>query len=273
MKESKVFVGTLYSGENEFDECVDSIKKQSYSNFDHFIYKNLPKREAHATLYNAFTENNNKYDLLIKIDADMVLTSDMLFEKIVQKFFQNDWMDVLSIAIYDFFSNQLINGLNTYRNHIRWFFNKTSLNADISDVSTDRYFYDKRELAPAAIHCKNPSMYQAFHYGVHRGLKAMQPKGGSLHWASMERTWKNFQQLKDVRIGLASLGAELAYSGEFGIEDLDYTNLRMKDILEKYLPLDVVRVEREVRKSRLLNWGFLPNTIRRKILISRISLK
>jgi hypothetical protein len=262
----KIFVGTLYSGENEFEECLASIRMQSYKHFQHFIFKDLPNKEAHVTLFKVFLENASEYDVLVKVDADIVLTNDALFEKIVQKLKANDWMDLFSIAVYDFFSDQLIWGLNSYRNSVRWDFEKETIFVDIPEITPNKYFFDNKDLAPAAIHCKNPSPYQAFHYGVHRGLKSLQPIHGTTHWSLLERTWLNFQRTKDIRVGFASLGVELAYSGLFGMSDLDYTNSRMKDILENYLSLDAVRLDREIKKLRLLNWGVLPGNIRRRVL-------
>jgi hypothetical protein len=262
----KIYVGTLYSGENEFDECVAAIKNQTYKNFDHFVFKNLPNKEAHVTLFKSFLERSNEYDLLIKVDADMVLSSTTLFEKIVQKFRQNDCLDVFAIAVYDYFSGQLINGLATYRNTVRWNFIRETMFVDIPEVAQNRYLYVEKELAPAAIHCKNPSPFQAFHYGVHRGLKSIQRIHGTTHWVLLEKTWKNFQHTRDTCIGLAVLGAELVYAGRFKQSDVDYTNLRVKTILDKYLSLDSTGLEREIRKTRIFNWGILPGDLRRRII-------
>lgn len=268
-----IYVGTLYTIENEFNECVESINSQSYKNFDHYVFRNLPNKEAHVTLFKSFLERAGEYDALVKVDADMVLASDSLFGNIVQKLKANDWVDVLSIAVHDFFSDQLIWGLNAYRNSVRWDFEKESLFVDRPEVPAERCLMDDRELAPAAIHCKNPSSCQAFYYGVHRGLKVIQPghtekkeESSKTHWNSLERTWVNFQRTKDVRMGLASLGAELAYAGQFRIGDLDYSNPRMGRVLEKYLSLDHKALTFEIKKRRFLNWGILPGRKRRKLL-------
>ena len=261
----KLYVGTLYTIENEFDECCDSIKRQTYKSFDHLIFKDLPNIEAHLALYNSFIEKKDKYDVLVKIDADMVLVSDSLFENIVAKLQSNNGIDLFAIGVYDFFSDQLIWGLNTYRNTVRWNLGKENLFVDISDVPANRVYYDTKELAPAAIHCKNPSSFQAFHYGIHRGLKVIQPSrtekkidNSRNHWRTLERVWLNFQRTKDTRVGLAALGAELAYAGKFHIGDLDYSNPRIRQVLEKYISMDVRHLDYEIKRLRLLNWGWLP---------------
>jgi len=269
----RLYVGTLYTIENEFDECVQSIKAQSYVHFDHCVLRNLPNKEAHVTLFKSFLAKAGEYDVLVKVDADMILVSDSLFENIVRVLKANEWADVLSIAVHDFFSDQLIWGLNVYRNSVRWDFEKQSLFVDRPEVPIERYLMDDRQLAPAAYHCKNPSPYQAFHYGIHRALKVITPNENeetrstnNAHWRMLERTWVNFHKTRDIRMGLACLGAELAYTGKFKIGDLDHTNSRMNHVLEKYLSLDYQSLSYEIRKRRFLNWGFLPSQKRKQAL-------
>lgn len=266
-----IFVGTLYSGENEFAECLASIGMQTYTYFKHFIFDGLPNKEAHRALFSSFIAKSNDFDLLIKVDADMVLTSPLLFEKIVKKMFENDWIYVYSIAVHDFFTGEMINGLNTYRNTVRWDFSKETMFVDIPKVPKENTFYDKSELAPAAFHCKNPSKYQAFHYGVHRGLKSIQKIHSTTHWALLEKVWKNFQKTDDVRIGLAIFGAELVFDGQFSKEDVDYTNPRLANAIEQYQEMSSSQVRREIQRLRLKNWGILPGDLRRRMLRKKFS--
>jgi len=267
----KIFVGVLYSGENEYSQCLRSINDQTYTNFDLHTYENMPKLEAHRSLYHAFLDQKDKYDLLIKIDADMVLTRPNLFEQIVQIFDQNPDMDVLGIAILDFFSGGYINGLNSYRNTVRWELDPANVNADVVIVGQEKYVFDKTELAPAAFHCKNPSRFQAFHFGVHRGIKVFAPKHSTSHWTLLEKTWKNFRNTNDARIGLAILGSELVFSGLLTKEDVDYTNPRLTVVFEKYKNLSSSQVRREVLKLRFRNWGILPSDLRRRALRRKIN--
>ena len=268
---TKILVGTLYSGENEFEECLTSIRNQTHQDFEHFIYKNLPNVEAHHTLFSEFTSRADKFDFLVKVDADMVLCSDQLFANIVNKMSRNPDIDVLSIAVRDFFTCELINGLNTYRNSVKWDFSKDTMFVDIPEVSRERTFYDQTELAPAAMHCKNPSKLQSFHYGVHRGLKSIQKIHSTSHWAFIEKTWQNFLKVKDPRIGLAVLGAELVYAGEFTRSDVDYTNPRLAEMLKKYEAMNYREIKREIIKLRFRNFGLLPGDWRRRLLRRKYS--
>lgn len=269
----KIFVGTLYSGENEFDECVSSIQSQSYQNYEHFVYKNLPNREAHHTLFKSFKERSDEFELLVKVDADMVICSDHLFADIVKKMIENPKTDVFSIAVWDFFTGELINGLNTYRSSVDWDFSKDTMFVDEPVVKRGGYYFDQTELAPAAIHCKNPSLYQAFHYGVHRGLKSIQREHGTTHWEMLEKVWRNFIKTEDARVGLAVLGSELVYAGKFTSSDVDYTNPKVSQNLREYINMESREIKREIEKLRLLNFGYLPDDLRRKFFQKKCARK
>lgn len=264
----KLFVGTLYSGENEFEECLTSIQNQSYQNYEHFVFKNLPNREAHHTLFKSFTEKADRFDLLVKVDADMVLCSSDLFAQIVKKMTDCPFIDVFSIAVADFFTGDLIDSLNCYRNTVTWDFTKQTMFVDIPEVAREKTFYDETELAPAAIHCKNPSKFQAFHYGVHRGLKSIQKIHSTTHWEMLRKVWENFLVTNDTRVGLAVLGAELVYAGVFTRSDVDYTNPRVRSILERYENMDSRRIKHELIKLKMCHWGMLPSDLRRRLIRS-----
>lgn len=272
----RLFIGTLYSKENEYEACVQSIKSQTYQKFDHFVFADLPNKEAHVALFTAFLEKKGQYDLLIKVDADMVINDLALFEKIVLKMQSHPETQVLTIAVHDFFSDQLIFGLNTYRNTVNWDFSKESLFVDIPLTPREFYIFDDHELAPAAVHCADPSPYQAFHYGIHRGLKMVQPEQETIRessrrskWTGMERTWDHYQRTNDRRLALACIGAELGYAGAFSIKDLDVTNPRINQVLQKFIDLDDRALHTEVMRYRLLNFGFLPSSTRRKLISKR----
>jgi len=264
---TKILVGTLFSGENEYDACLEAIRKQSFQNFDHMLIENLPELEAHNKLYRAFIDHADEYELLIKVDADTVLLSEDLFARIVEKFAENQWLEVMNIGVLDFFTDEMIPaGIQIYRNTVRWDFSKDTVFPDVPVMDPQRYLYDKTELAPAATHCQDPSVPQSFHYGVHRGLKSVQKKHSSFHWKTIEKVWQKFLNTQDRRLGFAVLGAELMYSGVFGREDQNYTNPRMDQALSVYLDYSSTELKREIQRLRMQHWGFLPSEWRRKVI-------
>jgi len=273
----RIFVGTRYAGENEFEECVDSINRQKDVIFEHVIIKNLGNKEATDTLYKTFMERSNEFDLLIKVDADMVLVDDHLFSNIEQKFRENDWLDLLEIRVHDFYSDQLIWGLSSFRSSLKWKPVQENLFVvhieDVPPVPENRRIRDCKELAPAALHCKNPSPLQAFHYGVHKGLKVIQPGIGEKvisktysSWNKIERTYAHFKRKRDIRLGFAVLGAELALKGNFQADHLNYSNPYMKHVISRYADYSIPQIQLEISRLRRANWGFLPSRMRRRVL-------
>jgi len=262
----KVLIGTLYSGENEFEECQAAIRSQVGVNFEQLIIRNKPELEAHRLLFTMFLERANEFELLVKVDADTVLGSPQLISRIAQRFRDEPNLEVLSIALKDFFTGALINGLVTFRNSVRWNFEKDTVFPDIPLLDPDRYHYDQSDLAPAGMHSPNPSALQAFHYGVHRGLKSIQKIHSTTHWGLLNLVWKNFLKTQDRRIGFASLGAELVYAGVFNRADQNYTVPRMEEVFQKYADMNAGQVKKEIRQLRLRHWGFLPTDLRRRVL-------
>ena len=200
----------------------------------------MRNKEAHEALYRTFMERSHEFDLMIKVDADMVIENRDLFAGIVAKFAQTHGLELLTIAVYDFFSDRQIDGMNAFRNTVRWPKNDEMVFVDRHSVPREHALYDDHELAPAAIHCKNPSPFQAFHFGIHKGVKLLAAKQRGLpgplhnHWDNVERTWEHFLRARDVRLGFASLGAALALRGRFAPQHLDYRNPYAAEVFRQY---------------------------------------
>lgn len=236
----KVMIGTLHSGENEFERCKESIARQSYENITRRVFSGLGKKEAVATLMETFQQSD--CEILIKIDADMVLLSESFVERVVEVFLANPGVTLCQMAILDFFSGGPMQGINAYRKSVNW---RTS--------NQDRLFTDKTRVPASerlvvwstfcrdAIHSPDPSPFQAFHFGVHRGIKVLQPLSDKYEvdraeeqLAYLEQTWEHFTCRKDRRLVLACLGFELAIAGRFSVEHLDYTNPRLREEFEPF---------------------------------------
>lgn len=265
----RLYIGTLHSNENEFWECVASIKRQTHSNFEHFVFSGLGNVEAHAALYGDFLARKDEFDLLIKIDADMVLTDDDLFVKIEERF-QDESLEMLSIDVHDWYSDRLIGGMNTYRNTIQWQGDKGAVFVDKVGISGKR-ISDSKILAPAALHCPNPSPFQAFHYGVHKAMKVIQPNRSDSerkywhmyeHWNNLKLTEAHFQQNPDIRLALVLLGAELTYAGHFQPEQVNYKDPVLLEKFSTYEALDLAAVQKQIHRLRRRNWGWLPEHMR-----------
>lgn len=256
----RLFIGTMYSGENEYDECKEMIFAQTYKNFEHFVYKDLNYKDAHDALYNEFMSKSDEFDIMIKVDADMVIREKTFFEWVVQKFQKDEELDMLSMALHDFYMDDLIWGMHAYRNTVKW-------NTGNEIVYTDRMHAKdtirKTELHwdKVADHCKNPSDIQAFHFGFHRALKAVQP--GRIkarldgNWKKMELVYNNFLRNKDRRIALALAGTEELFSHYYKEENISY-NQEVEQIYEKkFRDKSIEQLEKFVKRKRLFRFAYL----------------
>jgi len=276
----RIFVGTLYTIENEFPECCEAIKRQTYKNFHHFVFKNLPNKEAHITLYRSFMDLSNEFDILIKVDADMVIENRNLFARIVETYQKTSSLRDLEIAVYDFFSDQLIWGLHAYSRHVKWKTSEENLFVDTCHIRPEEKIFDDHTLAPAAFHCKNPSYFQSFHYGVHKALKIIQPNRKKIkqehrifHWNIFQKMNDHFLRKQDKRLGLAVLGAEVAFRGGILPKHIDYSNPYLKDIFKNYESLSIHQIKNTIKRLRILRLGFLPKKWHCTLMLKRYWLR
>lgn len=258
----KILIGTLYSLENELTECRASIERQTYKDYEHFILRGLPDKDAHDKLYKTFMDQADQFDLFLKLDADMVIENENLLQQVADKFKKNPNMHILTIPVHDYFTDSLIIGMHTYRNTVKWPERINDVFTDDHIVPKDKVILDFNELAPAAIHCKNPSPFQSFHFGLHRGvklkvaLKDYKKRHAHLktHINQIELIWINFLRTDDIRIGFAALGAELALRGDFKSEHINYSNPFAENVfLEDYANMGYYQIKRIVRILRINN--------------------
>ncbi len=250
-----VMVGTLSSGENELDRCIESVRRQTYRNTKHEIFTGLSKQESIATLMKAFQASD--CDLLVKIDADMVLESTEFVERVVRIFETNREIDLVQVAMWDFFSDRPIQGINTFRRSAEWSArHQDSLFTDRAQIPHHKRMIIWPTFVKDAVHSPDPAPFQAFHFGVHRGVKVLQPERrhdterAREQLAYLERTWTHFLQTRDRRLALACLGFELALTGRYSLAHLDYTNPHLRSTFSEYEDLDVDQIENAVLQLR-----------------------
>lgn len=271
MNPMRILVGTLYTIENEFDACCAAIARQTLPAAEHLIIRNKPNKEAHDTLYGTFARRRDEFDLLIKVDADMVLARDTVFEEIVEQFARSPDLDLLKIGLHDFFTDRLIGSLNAYRNIPAW--GSDAVFTDSVGVPATRTRIDMSDLAPVADHCPDPSPFQAFHFGVHKGVKAAHALDHDLHarleehLGNIEATWQHFRRNPDPRLGLATLGGELALRGDYAIQHVDYDHPFLEaEFNTRYAASTSAQFRSMVEALRRTRWGWLPWRLRMEAL-------
>lgn len=268
----RILVGTLRTIENEFGACVDAIRRQTLPPVDHFVIENLPNVAAHRALYRRFMAEAGDCDLFIKVDADMVVEDPRFFENVADRFRLNPSMGAMLIAVHDFFSDRLIDALHIYRSDTAWPLDDENVFVDPCPLPPQRVIHDTTDLAPAAVHSPDPSPFQAFHFGLHKGVKirAALAQGrrpaGLEHCENLEHTWRHFLRRGDERLGLACLGGELALRGEFEPQHVDYHHPYTHEVFSRYATADAAHLRRLVRRMRWTHWGFGSGAMRWNVL-------
>jgi hypothetical protein len=79
------------------------------------------------------------------------------------------------------------------------------------------------------------------------------------HLVNIRRTWQHFLEERDMRLGLASLGAELALRGDFRAEHIPYVNpFAERRFRQRYADWSASRIRWIARIFRLRNRLVIP---------------
>jgi hypothetical protein len=172
-KEPRIFVGTLFCGESEFEACCKAIADQVDVKVKHHVIKNMPEMAAHNQLWTAWNNVKSNYDLFAKIDADTILMNQDSLKKVWNIFDSNPIVTGAQIMLHDYFTDSLIAGLNFFTPKVNFIQSRNRLMPDRVDRNHDCVLKgdDVSHLSPIGWHCKFPNPKQAFHYGLHRSLK------------------------------------------------------------------------------------------------------
>lgn len=171
-KEARVFVGTMSSGEAEFDACCEAIASQTGVGVTHHVISGLRELEAHNGLWRAWAEVRLDHDIFVKVDADTILARSTALMEIAELFRDPD-VTGAQILLHDFFTDGLIAGLNSFSPQVIFRNGTDRLYADRIDTGHKRVLKGEvvAHLAPIGWHCRQPHPRQAFHFGLHRALK------------------------------------------------------------------------------------------------------
>ncbi len=239
-RDPRVLVVTLYSGENEFDQCVAALRAQDYPNWQHKVFSNLPNKQAHRACYSEIMARR-EYDFFIKLDADMVFADEGALGRIVRFLQARPNLDHALFAVHDFMSDSLLLGLHVFSRRAKWAIHEDDLFVDPPpDIPGERQvIWDAP--APLVRHSPDPSPYHAFRFGVHRAFKAFQPDRlvldvpqSKAQWCLLTKIWDHFERTRDRRLGLAVLGADLAWQGKLDPALQEYAGSEVQAEFAKY---------------------------------------
>lgn len=213
----RILVGMLATDENERDQSIAALRAQTHSEYELFMIENRPNKEAHEALYSRFMAEAGRFDIFFKLDADMVLMRNTALEEVANFFAGNPDVELILFELIDWYSDSLIPGLVITRSSARWPTHPDQLMVDSYVKITGRNVHVSDRQAALAVHSPDPSPLQAFRFGVHRAMKAIQDdrapekkivQKANIHWTILLQTWQNFVVKNDRRMGLAIAGAE-----------------------------------------------------------------
>lgn len=258
-KVAKILVLTLYSGENEFDLCKASVSEQKDVSVEHVTFENLPNAEAHRRLYSEIMARASDFDLFVKLDADMVISRPTALSEISTYFASRPTLDHLVVEVNDHFSGKRIAGVHTFSPRVRWNLEKG-----------DALFVDPRprcrgtranfppEIPVFVDHAPKPSRYQAFHFGFHRALKALQrerqgqrPLQAIYQIDVLRDVDRHYRRSGRDVLAYAVIGARMVWSGELSGHSGDKKDPDVERAFDRLAALDPVAVQALARKGRL----------------------
>jgi hypothetical protein len=215
MQKPRILIGTLYVDEKERDSCERALAIQGYSSWNHRVFAGLENREAHRQLYQYFMDNRDKYELFIKLDADMVLRSPDSLALIVNEFENTDNLDHAVFHVKDWMSGLQIIGLHVFSNRVSWRLTDEQLFVDPDPVCPGIKKLVVDFPSPIADHSPDPSPFQAFRFGAHRASKILQSgrlwidcAQADFQWQMLTNIHDCWQREGDRRRVLALLGAQ-----------------------------------------------------------------
>ena len=175
-KEIKIVVVTLEAGEAEFNDCVSAANKQKYVEIEHVVVSGLNERAAHSKLVSIWYTRKEEFDFLAKVDADTILNSDTALAS-MSELMEMEKASGLQVRLWDYFSQDLIPGLNMFSREIHFKTKIPRLKPDQIDLEHTKVLKGSSvaHLEPIGWHGRNPSPKQSFYFGYHRWLKGQAP--------------------------------------------------------------------------------------------------
>lgn len=239
----RIYAVILNSGEPQYQDCFESVSFQKQPAMLTTI-SHVPKKEAHDLMFEKFMCSD--CDILVHLGADMVLSNDSVFTYISAMLTDNPYLQQFSIAVQDYYSDQLIWGLNSYRN-IKWEPSEDAVFTDYVEVEASKIAMAfGKPYAPAAYHCYKPGQFQSFHAGAHKAVKLMESVKRcdqarvEYHKDILQKTHKAFKKFNDPFRHLYIQGCDYGLSNKLTIEDLDYTNPMLKEVFDYNFMLEEV---------------------------------
>lgn len=170
----RLLILTLHSGEAGLDTLKAQLKTQSFQNFDHVVIAGLGNQAAHRRLFETVMAEADRYDLFLKLDADMSLRSDRALADMLRAAATRPEVRYFVFEVHDCFTERQIRGVMLFRSGLRWSLDsRETLFVDIDPVGESPLFWSGPPV-PFLDHGAVVSDFECFCFGVHKMLKVLQ---------------------------------------------------------------------------------------------------
>ena len=164
----RVFIGTMYSGENEFPASVVSVRMQKNVEIEHYFVSGKTEIGATTDLYAKWTSIKHEFDAFVQVDADVELpTNDVIFRAVDSLLKNHPDCNSTIFPLKDWLTKTSIMGLNVYTPSVEFVTPSKPGWTDRSQINMNKFV----ESEVIALHSQNPSFQQSFHFGFNRGIK------------------------------------------------------------------------------------------------------
>lgn len=235
MTRKTLLVGMLYCGEQEFEKSLQSLHSQSMTDFDVFVIENQPNKLAHDVLYGRFMAESGNYDYFLKLDADMVLSSEHSLSEMI-RYCRSGKFSSLLAYVKDYPSQLFIPGIQMFQSDTRWEFSDEMVNVDYTPkVSGKTATVTNKDWV---LHMPDPSPYQMFRYGIHKAIKAIQREKknkslvkGILHMHILQGMVRHAASTQDNMLWLSMIGATHVFNRRFN--SIEYNTETTRKLFEE----------------------------------------
>jgi len=201
--------------------------------------------------------------LFVKIDADMVIQEVDFFEYIIHICTQDKYLSWLNIDVFDVFVDQFISGINIYRSNVKWITNNDNYFTDRSHIlnKTSVSKVIKNPPKKWVLHCPNPTLEQAFNFGLHRSIKAYQfertnRKRNSAHGLIVNTLRNNYEKEPRLEFLYAMYGYYLALKHRLTDQQINKSDSKRHQLLNECLKKTPTQLEHEIRSDYMMRLIF-----------------
>lgn len=176
----KVLVGMMHSDESTVEEAVSAVQTQRGCDVTVVRITGLSEAEAHKALYERFNEVAHRFDMMVKVDPDMLVRSEVLFGSVQDLFRRWPGIGSVVVPVWDYLTGQNILGMHFWRRGVNFSTPESSLWADHVTISTRpdlRVVVSVKGQAPT-IHFSKGTDTQLVRYVWRRLIKNLASNGG-----------------------------------------------------------------------------------------------